>query len=97
MPPPVVVAVLKVFARIIPQWKIVPRESLIDVAYRQPEKRQHALMNPVGYTGSPRVGTAWELLKATQEIEARLNEVRVNAVNIAGLETVCKPPHWVKP
>lgn len=75
MPPPPVVAVLKVLARLFPTWKLVPTKDIAEVGFRDPEKRQRVRANPVGYVGKPRLSTALQLLLATEEIGQHLHEV----------------------
>ncbi|KAK3139618.1 hypothetical protein QOZ80_5AG0386270 [Eleusine coracana subsp. coracana] len=71
-PHPVVVSILKAITNIIPTWKIVPSNDVIDAAYKTQEKRDEIRQNPHCYKGKPRLKTAYELLKVSLHLEANL-------------------------
>ncbi|TVU00723.1 hypothetical protein EJB05_53833 [Eragrostis curvula] len=71
-PHPVVVNILKAMTNIIPTWKIVPTNDVIDFAYKTQEKRDEIRTNPYCYKGKPRLKTAYELLKVSLHLEANL-------------------------
>lgn len=80
MPPPALVAVLKVLAKLFPTWKLVPTKDITEVGFKDPEKRERVRNNPVGYFGKPRLNTALQLLLTTEEIGRHLHEVLCSTV-----------------
>jgi hypothetical protein len=76
-PHPVVVKILRAMTGIIPTWKIVPTNDVIDAAYKTQEKRDEIRNNPYCYKDKPRLKTAFELLKVSLDLEANiLHQVR---------------------
>ncbi|TVU38594.1 hypothetical protein EJB05_00777 [Eragrostis curvula] len=69
---PAVANVLRAVTSIIPTWKVVPSNDVIDFAYKTQEKRDEIRRNPYCYKGKPRLKTAYELVKASMHIEANL-------------------------
>ncbi|CAK9176535.1 unnamed protein product [Ilex paraguariensis] len=74
-PHPLVISVLTKLARIIPTWKIIPTQDIIDVAFRDPEIRKEVRANPYCYKGRPRLQTGYQLLSVSLDLEKRLQEV----------------------
>ncbi|KAL9258732.1 Caffeoylshikimate esterase-like protein, partial [Drosera capensis] len=74
-PNPVVVTVLRKLCHVIPTWKLVPSQDIIEAAVKDPAAKEAVRSNPYWYTGRPRLKTADELLKATIFLEQRLHEV----------------------
>ncbi|KAI3937989.1 hypothetical protein MKX01_027916 [Papaver californicum] len=74
-PPPLVVSVLAMLTYIIPTWKIVPTTDIIDIAFKQPSKREEIRSNPICYKERPRLKTANELLNVSLDIEKNLEQV----------------------
>ncbi|XP_074307536.1 caffeoylshikimate esterase-like [Silene latifolia] len=83
-PSPLVVNILSKLANVIPKWKIVPSEDIIDAAFRDPAKKKEVRSNPYCYTGRPRLKTAHELLITSTNLEKRLNEVTIPFIIIHG-------------
>lgn len=83
-PSPLVINVLTKFANIIPTWRIVPTQDIIEAAVRDPERKKEVRSNPYWYTGRPRLKTASELLYVSIDIEKRLNEVTLPFLVIHG-------------
>ncbi|KAL6630706.1 hypothetical protein ACP70R_028557 [Stipagrostis hirtigluma subsp. patula] len=71
-PHPLVVNILRAMTNIIPTWKIVPTNDVINSAYKTQEKREEIRQNPYCYKGKPRLKTAFELLKISLHLEANL-------------------------
>ncbi|WVZ54991.1 hypothetical protein U9M48_005713 [Paspalum notatum var. saurae] len=71
-PHPVVVNILRAMTSIIPTWKIVPTNDVIDAAYKTQEKRDEIRGNPYCYKDKPRLKTAYELLKVSLDLEHNL-------------------------
>jgi alpha-beta hydrolase superfamily lysophospholipase len=74
-PPPLVTTILTKLSGLIPTWKIVPSANIIDNAFKDPIKREEIRANPLIYQSLPRVKTALEMLKASEELEQHLAEV----------------------
>ncbi|GAB2286713.1 hypothetical protein Dimus_021108 [Dionaea muscipula] len=74
-PHPVMISILKKLCNIIPTWKIVPSQDIIEAAVKDPNAKEAVRSNPYWYTGRPRLKTADELLEATVFLEQRLHEV----------------------
>ncbi|KAM7262924.1 hypothetical protein ACFE04_000607 [Oxalis oulophora] len=83
-PKPMVVSVLNKLIGIIPTWKIIPGQDIIDVAFKQPEIRKQIRENPYCYKGRPRLKTGYELLKVSMHLEQRLNEVTLPFIVLHG-------------
>ncbi|XP_066359035.1 caffeoylshikimate esterase-like isoform X2 [Miscanthus floridulus] len=71
-PHPLVVNILRAMTSIIPTWKIVPSNDVIDAAYKTQEKRDEIRGNPYCYKDKPRLKTAYELLKVSLDLEQNL-------------------------
>ncbi|CAD6341748.1 unnamed protein product [Miscanthus lutarioriparius] len=71
-PNPLVVNILRAMTSIIPTWKIVPSNDVIDAAYKTQEKRDEIRGNPYCYKDKPRLKTAYELLKVSLDLEQNL-------------------------
>jgi acylglycerol lipase len=46
-PHPLVISILKKLTSIIPTWKLVPIEDIIDIGFKDPEKRQKVMNSTV--------------------------------------------------
>ncbi|KAG6573171.1 Caffeoylshikimate esterase, partial [Cucurbita argyrosperma subsp. sororia] len=76
-PSPIVVSILTKLCNLIPTWKIIPTQDIIDVAFKAPEIRHQIRTNPYCYKGRPRLNTGHELLKISLDLEQRLEEVSI--------------------
>ncbi|KAL5197069.1 hypothetical protein ABZP36_000581 [Zizania latifolia] len=76
--------ILTFVARFAPTLAIVPTADLIEKSVKVPAKRLIAARNPVRYSGRPRLGTVVELLRATDELGARLGDVTVPFLVVHG-------------
>ncbi|KAL9678156.1 hypothetical protein QQ045_015995 [Rhodiola kirilowii] len=85
-PNQVVITVLNQLTKIIPSWRIVPTQDIIDVAFREPAIRKEIRENPYCYKGRPRLKTASELLRVSSEIEQRVDEVSLPFLVLHGEE-----------
>lgn len=74
-PPQLVINVLTKLTKIIPTWKIVPGQDIVDVAFRDPKIREEVRNNPLCYKGRLRLQTANQLLEVSLDLEKRLQEV----------------------
>ncbi|XP_020252070.1 caffeoylshikimate esterase-like [Asparagus officinalis] len=91
-PHPVVINVLTKLCRIIPTWKIIPTQDIIDKAIKNPEKRKEVRNNPYCYKGKPRLKTGHELLMVSLDIEKNLNQVSLPFMIVhGGDDTVTDP------
>ncbi|KAK1409505.1 hypothetical protein QVD17_36031 [Tagetes erecta] len=74
-PSKLVTNILLQLNKIIPAWRIVPGQDIINIAFRDPKIRQEIRDNPLCYKGRVRLQTAVELLNVTIDLEKRLKEV----------------------
>uniref|UniRef100_M8CDL9 Serine aminopeptidase S33 domain-containing protein n=1 Tax=Aegilops tauschii TaxID=37682 RepID=M8CDL9_AEGTA len=76
--------ILTLVSRFAPTLPIVPTADLIEKSVKVPAKRLIAARNPMRYNGRPRLGTVMELLRATDELGARLGEVTIPFLVVHG-------------
>lgn len=74
-PPQIVFNVLLQLTKVIPTWRIVPGQDIIELAFRDPKIREEIRNNPLCYKGRVRLKTALELFNVTVDLEKRLKEV----------------------
>ncbi|KAI4321293.1 hypothetical protein MLD38_034694 [Melastoma candidum] len=74
-PPWVVTQVLIGVAKLLPKLKLVPQTDLAEAAFKEEKKRELTAYNVIAYKDKPRLRTALEMLRTTDEIESRLPEV----------------------
>ncbi|XP_009141804.2 caffeoylshikimate esterase [Brassica rapa] len=74
-PSPFFISILTKLISVIPKWKIIPTQDIIDISYKEPEIRKQVRENPLCYKGRPRLKTAYELLRISIDLEKRLQEV----------------------
>ncbi|KAE9611537.1 hypothetical protein Lal_00011492 [Lupinus albus] len=91
-PHPVVINILTTMEDIIPKWKIVPSQDVIDSAFKDHAKRDKIRKNKLIYQDKPRLKTGLEMLKASMNLEARLHEVTLPFFVLHGeADTVTDP------
>ncbi|KAL6007482.1 hypothetical protein ACLOJK_032980 [Asimina triloba] len=61
-------------AKVFPKRKLVPQKDIAEMAFKEPKKQQLTSYNFIAYKGKPRLGTALQLLKITEEIGGHLEE-----------------------
>jgi caffeoylshikimate esterase len=83
-PHPLVISILKKLTAIIPTWKLVPTEDIVDIGFKEPEKRHKIRANPYVYRGRPRLKTAYDLLMISLDLEKWLDEVRLPFLVVHG-------------
>ncbi|KAG6638597.1 hypothetical protein CIPAW_10G045400 [Carya illinoinensis] len=76
--------VLSFVARFLPTLPIVPTGDLLANSVKVDEKKIIAVMNPMRYKGKPRLGTVVELLRVTDYLSKRLNEVSLPFLVVHG-------------
>ncbi|KAG1365728.1 caffeoylshikimate esterase-like [Cocos nucifera] len=91
-PHPMVVSILRKLCNIIPTWKIVPTQDIINAAVKNPEKREEIRSNPYCYKGKPRLKTAYELLMVSLDIEKNLNQVSLPFLIVHGGDDIVTDP-----
>ncbi|KAK7314558.1 hypothetical protein VNO77_33084 [Canavalia gladiata] len=80
-------------AKVLPKTKLVPqKEEVKENIFRDVNKRKLAPFNVLLYKDKPRLGTALELLKATQELEQRLQEVSLPLLIMHGEADIITDP-----
>uniref|UniRef100_A0A5B7ARS0 Serine aminopeptidase S33 domain-containing protein n=1 Tax=Davidia involucrata TaxID=16924 RepID=A0A5B7ARS0_DAVIN len=83
-PNPMVTSVLTKLSGIVPTWKLIPTQDIIDVAFRDPEIRNEIRSNPYCYKGRPRLQTGSQLLTVSLDLEKRLQEVSLPFLIVHG-------------
>ncbi|PKA48525.1 hypothetical protein AXF42_Ash017424 [Apostasia shenzhenica] len=91
-PHPVVINILKKLSNVIPKWRIIPTQDIIDVAFKSPEKREEIRSNPYCFKGRPRLKTAQELLLVSLDIEKNLDMVSLPFLIVHGGDDVVTDP-----
>ncbi|XP_031115404.1 caffeoylshikimate esterase-like isoform X2 [Ipomoea triloba] len=91
-PPAIVLSVLKKCSKIIPTWKIIPTQDIIDAAFRDPAIRKEVRSNPLCYKGRPRLQTGYQLLSVSLDLERRLDEVTLPFIVTHGEEDIVTDP-----
>ncbi|CAN6471222.1 unnamed protein product [Victoria cruziana] len=76
----------------IPTWKIVPTKNIINVAIKEPKRREEVRSNRFCYKGRPRLKTGHELLKVSLQIEKSLHEVSLPFLIVHGQEDQVTDP-----
>ncbi|CDP11603.1 unnamed protein product [Coffea canephora] len=84
VPPPFVTQVLIGVAKLLPKCKLVPQKDLAELAFRDAKKRNLTAYHVIAYKHKPRLRTALELLKTTQEIEQKLEKVSLPLLILHG-------------
>lgn len=71
-------------SHIIPKWKIIPTEDVIDKAFRLPHIRKEIRNSPLCYKGRPFLKTGYHLLTVSMDLEKRLAEVSLPFMVVHG-------------
>lgn len=91
-PPSLLLQILIVLSYFFPKAKLVPEKNLADMAFRDIEKRKQTVYNVAAYKDRPRLKTALELLRATDEISSRLHEVSLPLLILHGERDIVTDP-----
>ncbi|XP_057436554.1 caffeoylshikimate esterase-like isoform X2 [Lotus japonicus] len=92
VPPKLLAQILIGIANVLPKLKLVPQKDLAVAAFRESKKREMTAYNVVAYKDKPRLRTAVEMLKTTQEIEQRLEEVSLPLLILHGEADIVTDP-----
>ncbi|KAL8129748.1 hypothetical protein V2J09_018903 [Rumex salicifolius] len=85
--------ILTFVGRFLPTLPIVPSADLLDKSVKVPEKKMIAAKNPMRYNGRPRLGTVIELLRVTEYLSQRLQEVSISFIVVHGSDDVVTDPN----
>ncbi|KAM3274252.1 hypothetical protein ACQJBY_043420 [Aegilops geniculata] len=83
-PSPMVITILSKLSNVIPTWKIIPNEDIIDRAIKSEEWREEVRNNPYCYKGRPRLKTGYEIFMASLDIESNLEKVTLPFIIVHG-------------
>ncbi|XAR71359.1 2-acylglycerol O-acyltransferase [Bertholletia excelsa] len=83
-PPRLLTQILIGLAKLLPKQKLVPQNDFAEMALKDLRKRDLARYNVIAYKDKPRLGTALELLRTTQEIESQLEKVSLPLLILHG-------------
>ncbi|KAM7516299.1 hypothetical protein LguiA_005882 [Lonicera macranthoides] len=88
----VVTQVLIGVAKVLPKQKLVPQKDFRELAFRDSRKKDLATYNVVAYKDKPRLRTALELLRTTQEFEHQLVKVSLPLLILHGSSDMVTDP-----
>ncbi|KAJ6290616.1 hypothetical protein OIU78_026373 [Salix suchowensis] len=91
-PPWLLTQMLIGVANFLPKHKLVPQKDLAQAAFRDPKHRNLAAYNIIAYKDKPRLKTALEMLRTTQEIERRLEQVSLPLLILHGEADIVTDP-----
>ncbi|XP_042489351.1 caffeoylshikimate esterase-like [Macadamia integrifolia] len=83
-PHPIVISVLETLCKVIPTWQIIPTQDIIELAIKEPERREEVRSNPFCYKGRPRMKTGNELLRVSLDLEQNLHQVSLPFLIVHG-------------
>ncbi|KAF3326676.1 Caffeoylshikimate esterase [Carex littledalei] len=92
-PPGPVLKGLSFLSVLMPEAKLFPQKDLGDLAFRDPSKLKIAEFNVISYSDQMRLRTAVELIKATQDIESKLDKVSSPLLILHGAADKVTDPH----
>ncbi|XP_022759245.1 caffeoylshikimate esterase-like isoform X2 [Durio zibethinus] len=92
VPPWIVKQILIGVANILPKQKLVPQKDLAEAAFSDIKKRELTAYNVIAYKDKPRLRTALELLRTTDEIEQNLEKVSLPILILHGENDVVTDP-----
>ncbi|XP_068636722.1 caffeoylshikimate esterase-like isoform X2 [Aristolochia californica] len=79
-------------AKLFPRGKLVPQKDFAEMAFKDVNKRKMTKYNVVAYKSKPRLRTAVELLRTTQDFENHLEEVSLPLLILHGEADVITDP-----
>ncbi|KAL8531990.1 hypothetical protein ACS0TY_008554 [Phlomoides rotata] len=92
VPPWLVTQILTGMAKLLPRLKLVPTNDLAQLAFRDEKKKHLAAYNIIAYKHRPRLGTAAELLRTTEDIERQLEKVSLPLLILHGKDDKVTDP-----
>ncbi|KAL5096025.1 hypothetical protein RYX36_000352 [Vicia faba] len=92
VPPKLLAQILFGIATILPKQKLFPQKKLSVAAFRDLKKREMTAYNVIGYRDKPRLRTAVEMFKTTQEIEQKLEQVSLPLLILHGEADIVTDP-----
>lgn len=92
VPPWPLLNILIFIAKFLPKHKLVPQKDLAELAFKDLKKRDLTSYNVIVYKDKPRLRTALELLKTTQELERQLEEVSLPLLILHGEADIVTDP-----
>ncbi|CAK9149864.1 unnamed protein product [Ilex paraguariensis] len=92
VPPWLLTQILIGAAKIFPKQKLVPQKDLAEAAFQDSKKKELTVYNVIGYNHKPRLGTALELLRTTQEMEHQLENVCLPLLILHGKADIVTDP-----
>ncbi|XP_045807478.1 caffeoylshikimate esterase-like isoform X1 [Trifolium pratense] len=92
LPSTTILKVLTFLSKMMPKAKLFPYKDLTALIIREPGKRKWAGYNVISYDDQTRLRTGMELLRATQDIESRLEKVSAPLLILHGAEDKVTDP-----
>ena len=87
-PPQVAQDALIFVSRFVPELSVTPSKISPKVVFKQPHMAQVFANDPLRYSGRPRLATAREFFRKTQELEKRIPDIRTPFFVIHGKEDI---------
>eukprot|EP00267_Zea_mays_P023232 XP_008648701.1 caffeoylshikimate esterase isoform X4 [Zea mays] len=91
-PHPIMMSILSKLSNVIPTWRIIPNEDIIDRAIKCEERREEVRNNHYCYKGKPRVKTGHEIFMASLDIESNLDKVTLPFIIVHGGDDAVTDP-----
>ncbi|CAD6258880.1 unnamed protein product [Miscanthus lutarioriparius] len=91
-PHPIVISILSKLSNVIPTWRIIPNEDIIDRAIKSEEWREEVRNNHYCYKGKPRLKTGYEIFMASLDIESNLDKVTLPFIIVHGGDDAVTEP-----
>ncbi|XVF20807.1 hypothetical protein REPUB_Repub12eG0034500 [Reevesia pubescens] len=92
VPPWLIKQILIFVANLLPKEKLVPQKDLAEAAFRDIKKRELTSYNVIAYKDKPRLRTALEMLRTTDEIGKILEKVSLPILILHGENDVVTDP-----
>lgn len=85
--------ILSFVAKFFPTLPIVPTADVLSKSIKVEEKKKIGLMNPMRYSGKPRLGTVVELVRVTDYLSKRLSDISIPFIVLHGSADVVTDPN----
>lgn len=91
-PPPVVIEIMRLVAKVIPLAPITPIEDILDKCFKIEKQKLRARNHALHYSMKPRLLTSLVMLQTTEDISARLSDMKHPILIVhGGADTVTCP------
>jgi caffeoylshikimate esterase len=91
-PPGIVISLMHWLAQLMPLAPVTPVPDILNKCFREPSVYERARRHPLLYSKKPRLLTGLTLLSATDDINARMEELKVPLLVLHGGDDVVTDP-----